>query len=237
MIATPAFAASVPGAPTGVVATAGNTRAALSWSAPSSTGGAAITDYVVQYKLSSASTWSTFTDGVSTATTATVTGLTNSSAYSFQIAAVNSAGTGTYSSTATATPHTTAPDAPTAVTATPGSAQLGLSWSAPANTGGAAISDYQVQFKLTSASTWTTFTDGVSTATAATVTGLTNGTSYDVQIAAINSLGTGGFSTSVTSVPRTVPGAPTALAATPGNGQLALSWTAPGSTGGSAVTG
>ena len=40
---------SVPGAPTGVTATAGNGSASVSWTAPSNTGGSALTKYTVTY--------------------------------------------------------------------------------------------------------------------------------------------------------------------------------------------
>ena len=68
----------------------------LSWTAPTA-GGSAITDYVIQYSTDD-STWSTFDDGTSTSTTATVTCLTNDTTYYFRVAAVNSSGTGDFSS-------------------------------------------------------------------------------------------------------------------------------------------
>ena len=67
----------------------------LSWAAPFD-GGSAITDYVVQYSTDR-KTWITITDGVSTATTATVTGLTPRVTYRFRVAAVNVVGTGSFS--------------------------------------------------------------------------------------------------------------------------------------------
>jgi hypothetical protein len=76
----------------------------LTWAAPANDGGSAITDYAVQYSSNSGSTWTTFSRSASTALNATVTGLTNGTAYQFRVAGVNSVGTGTYSSTATATP-------------------------------------------------------------------------------------------------------------------------------------
>ena len=96
-ITTPS-AVTAPNAPTSLSGTAGNGQVSLSWTAPASNGGAAITDYAVQYSSNSGSTWATFSDGASTATSATVTGLTNGTAYTFRVAAVNSVGTGAYSS-------------------------------------------------------------------------------------------------------------------------------------------
>ncbi|NBX75165.1 MAG: fibronectin type III domain-containing protein, partial [Proteobacteria bacterium] len=136
-----------PGAPTSVSGTAGNTQVALTWSAPASNGGASITDYVVQYSSDSGSTWTTFADGTSASTSATVTGLTNGTAYIFRVAATNSAGTGSESSnSASVTPVTpaTTPDAPTSVSGTAGNTQVSLTWSAPASNGGASITDYVV---------------------------------------------------------------------------------------------
>ena len=95
---------TVPGAPTGVGVVPGDGSARLSWSAPSSDGGAAVTDYLVQDRISGSSTWSTFADGVSSTTGATVTGLVNGTAYDFQVSAINSAGTGAASSVVSGTP-------------------------------------------------------------------------------------------------------------------------------------
>jgi hypothetical protein len=91
--------ANVPGAPTSVTVTDPGTDgyAEVSWTAPASNGGSAITDYTVQYSSNSGSSWSTFSDATSTNTTATVTGLTLNTAYIFRVAAVNAVGTGSYS--------------------------------------------------------------------------------------------------------------------------------------------
>ena len=76
--------------------TAGNEQATLSWDTPSANG-KAITDYIIQHSTND-STWSTFADGTSTDTTATVTGLSGGTTYYFKVAAVNSLGTGSFSS-------------------------------------------------------------------------------------------------------------------------------------------
>lgn len=90
-----AYSALVPAAPTGISGTSGVGSVALSWTAPTNTGGVSLTDYIVQYSTDQSS-WTTFADGTSTATTATVTGLTGGTNYYFRVAAVNSVGTGAY---------------------------------------------------------------------------------------------------------------------------------------------
>lgn len=86
-----------PLAPT-VIGVAGTEKVILSWDTPD-TGGSSITDYVIEYKLSSSSTWLTYSDGVSTSTSVTVTGLMGGSRYDFRVTAVNSNGTGVVSDT------------------------------------------------------------------------------------------------------------------------------------------
>lgn len=81
----------------------------LSWSAPSSNGGSAITDYTIQYKKSTSGTWTTFSDGTSTTVSATVTGLSANTAYKFRVAGVNSAGTGSYSAEVSASTKPSCP--------------------------------------------------------------------------------------------------------------------------------
>jgi len=94
---------TAPGAPTAIAGIAGNTTVALTWTAPTSTGGLPISDYVVQYSSNSGSTWTTFLDSVSTTTSGTVTGLSNYTTYYFKVAATNSIGTGEYSTVTGAT--------------------------------------------------------------------------------------------------------------------------------------
>jgi hypothetical protein len=86
----------LPSAPTGLSATAGNTQATLSWTAPA-IAVPLITDYSVQFSADGGTTWTTATDTVSAATTATITGLTNGVSYIFRVAGVNGIGTGEYS--------------------------------------------------------------------------------------------------------------------------------------------
>ena len=96
------------------------------------------------------------------------------------------------------------PDAPVISSVTAGNAQVVVAWSAPANNG-AAISDYVVQYSTSSSGSYTTFADGISTSTSATVTGLTNGTAYYFKVAATNSVGTGSNSAASAAATPTLP--------------------------------
>jgi Polysaccharide lyase/Fibronectin type III domain len=84
-----------PDAPTAAAAVAGNGRATVSWTAPAFDGGSPITGYVVTPYVGY---WSgTPRKFTSTATTQTVTGLTNGWTYRFRVQAVNAVGVGGYS--------------------------------------------------------------------------------------------------------------------------------------------
>jgi hypothetical protein len=98
------MSANSPGSPTTLTAMTGNTKMYLSWTAPTSDGGSTVTDYKAEYSSDSGNSWSTFSDEISTSTFVEVTGLTNASAYTFRVSAINDVGTGTPSDTATATP-------------------------------------------------------------------------------------------------------------------------------------
>ena len=76
---------------------------------------------MIHYSDDDGSTWSTFDDGVSADTTAAVTGLTNGTAYVFQVAAVNTEGTGPYSTESDPVTPATVPDAPTGIVVAYGS--------------------------------------------------------------------------------------------------------------------
>lgn len=100
---SPVAAPTAPGQVTGLGGTPGNAQVALSWSAPAN-GGSPITDYLVEYRTSPAGSWTTFSHTASAATSRTVTGLSNGTAYDFRVSAVNAIGTGTASATVTSTP-------------------------------------------------------------------------------------------------------------------------------------
>ena len=219
----PKSAPTTPLAPTG---TLGDGRIFLVWSAPDANGDP-ITDYDIQYSANSGSTWSTFVDGVSASTSATVTGLTNGTSYLFRIRVKNAQGASAYSAASTGYSPASLPSAPAAPTGIASGTSVYLTWSAPANNG-AAITDYLVQYSSNNGSTWTTFADPVSATTGATVTGLSAGSSYVFRAAAINGVGTSAYSPiSLSTSLGTPPNPPTDLAGTASGGQVALTWSAP----------
>lgn len=89
-----------PTPPQSLTAVTNGSEVDLSWQAPSYNGGSVVIDYLVEYKLASSSSWSTFAHAPSTATAVAVTGLAISGVYNFRVSAVNSLGTGVPSSTA-----------------------------------------------------------------------------------------------------------------------------------------
>ncbi|GLZ39298.1 putative Ig domain-containing protein [Actinokineospora sp. NBRC 105648] len=127
------------------------------------------------------------------------------------------------------------PATPAAPTATAGVTSATVTWTAPA-TNGSPITGYVVTPYLNGVAQTPVNYDA--SATTRTLTGLTAGGNYTFTVAAVNAYGTSAASPlSNTVVPYTVPTAPTITAASAGDAQATLTWTAPTSNGGSAITG
>ena len=193
--------ATVPGAPTGVTAAAGDQSASVEWTAPASDGGLAIVGYTV---LISPATPAAVV--VVNGTRAFVSSLTNGTAYTFQVYATNAAGNGPPS----------APSAPVTPTATP-AAPVNLTYSdnpavyrvnspiapnTPSNAGGA-IETYSVTPALPAGLSLDPVT-GVITGTPTAVTAVA---SY--QVTGSNPSGSASASLSITVTTPINPGPPT----------------------------
>ncbi|WP_395772691.1 trypsin-like serine protease, partial [Arenimonas sp.] len=199
---------------------------ALSWMAPSQTAG--ITTYLVEYSKDG-STWTTFVRPDSTATTTTVTGLEAGTSYTFRVTPSISGVISATAATASNTASTNFQRVTNAVASpsTSNFASVSLTWSAPTITSG--LDNYRVEVS-TDGTTWAVFERTASTATSATVTGLTFATSYRFRI-------TPSFNTvfdingqAITSAVTT--GSPTvtnvvASKVTGNNTSMNLTWTAP----------
>ena len=209
--------ATPPGAPTIGTATAGNTQASVTFTAPSSDGGLGITVYTVISNPGGI----TVNGGSSPIT---VTGLTNGTQYKFTVTATNAAGLGSSSS---ATSYVTPKATQTITFANPGTQNFGTTPTLSAT----ATSSL--------APTFSSSTTGVCTITSGGLLAfVTTGTcTIDA-----NQAGNGSYlaATTVTqsfTVAAVVPGAPTIGTATRGDGQASVTFTAPSFNGGSAITG
>jgi hypothetical protein len=144
--------AVAPSAPTIGTASPGNASATVTWTPPSSTGGAAITGYSVRVINNATSQQvGTLRPAAGDATSVVVTGLTNQTAYRFQVLATNSVGDGpfsAFSNVVTPTSGAAVPGPP--VIGTPAQGAVGgkltaiARWTPPASTGGSPITGYQV---------------------------------------------------------------------------------------------
>jgi hypothetical protein len=92
------------------------------------------------------------------------------------------------------------PAAPTITSITPSSGTLSVAFTAGA-TNGSAISNYQ--YSTNNGLNWTTRSP-VATTSPISITGLSNGTSYNVRIRAVNAAGSGDSSTAVSATPSAV---------------------------------
>ena len=155
-----------------------SSSATVSWSAVSGA-----SSYNVQYKASTASTWTTVS--VSSATTS-LTGLASGTTYNYQVQTVCSGGSSAYSAanTFTTTTGCGAAGSPTVSTITTSGATL--SWGAVTG-----ATSYNLEYKTSSATSWTTVS--VTSATY-NISGLTAGTTYDYQVATVCSSGTSTYS-------------------------------------------
>ena len=218
----------VASAPGSLAGTPGNSDVALQWSAPSSSGSAPVTDYIVQYSSNGGTTWTTDDTG-SSATSAVVSGLTNGTGYLFEVQAVNSVGAGPFSPpTGTLTPSGP-PGAATITSITPLDGGLTVNFTPPAT--GSPFTGYLYQ--LDGTGPWY---PSPATTSPLTIRGLTDGTPYTVQIEAVDNSGTGSPSNTMSQTPVAVPGAPTVTSVDVGPAAASIAFT-PGSSGGSTITG
>ncbi len=220
----------VPEVPVNVTATAGNTQATVSFSAPLSDGGSDITGYTVTSDPSGGSD----VNAGSTATAHTITGLENGTVYTFSVKATNATGTGPASPPSNSVAPFLIPGAPVKVKAIAGNARAKVSFSAPDSDGGSAITGYTV----TSNPPDGTDVNAGSTEMTHAITGLKNGTVYTFSVLASKAEGTGPASAPSNSVaPSDVPGAPVDVIATAGNFQATVSFSAPDPDDGITITG
>jgi len=228
------YSSSSPSVPTNVAATAGNTTVTLTWGAPSNNGGYAVTGFAVYRSTSSGAETLLTTLGYTF--TWTNTSLTNGTTYYYKVAAMNAIGTGTKSAEVSAKPSPTPPGAPASLTAATGNGLVKLTWTAPSNTGGSAVTGYRVYRSETPGGEKRLLASLGTVLTWSDTSGVLRKT-YSYSVTAVNAMGEGASTVEVTSASSVPPSAPTNVAATAGNITVTLTWGAPSDNGGSAVTG
>ncbi|MFZ4783923.1 MAG: fibronectin type III domain-containing protein [Flavobacteriales bacterium] len=170
------------GVPTSLAsASVTSSGAVVSWAAVSGA-----TGYSLQYKLSTATTWTTVS---TSATSYTLSGLVASSTYNYQVATVCASGTSAYSA---ASSFTTAAAASCGVPTGLASASITTTGATVSWTAVSGATSYSVQYKLSTATAWTTVT---STTNSRSLTGLTANSTYNFQVSATCASGTSAYST------------------------------------------
>ncbi len=202
-----------PGAPRDLAAVTGPGAGeiTLTWTAPAKDGGVAITAYEVH--RGEASGTETLLTTLGNVLTFRDTGLGNGVTKFYTVRARNAIGAGPASNEASATTGVP-PSAPRglAAVAGPGAGEISLSWTAPANDGGVAITAYEVhrgdasgtETLLTTLGNVLTFRD----------TGLGNGVTKFYAVRARNAVGTGAASNEASATTGVPPSAPRNLTAT-----------------------
>jgi hypothetical protein len=201
--------------------------ATLTHTAPN-TRGASITDYLYQYRSSTASNWTTFAEPTNGTPGTSILGLPTGN-YSFRAFSRNSVGMSWSSNTATGTiSNFTAPSV-TTLSGTYSGGNVVLSHTAPAN-GGSALTQYEYQYRIGSTAAWTVLLVAAGSGPGTTISNL-DPAIYNIQYRAINAVGPGPWSNTVSvTVPTTftAPLPPTGLAATnTADGQVTLVWNTP----------
>jgi fibronectin type 3 domain-containing protein len=210
--------------PASLSATPGDTRVSLSW--PASAGASS---YLVKRAGISGGPYRTL--ACPATTNYTDTGLINGTPYYYVVSAAfqgnpNAGGASANSTETSATPRSALPAQPTGLTATPGSGQVTLMWSAVAG-----ATSYNVKRSTVSGSSYTVIAN--QTGQAYTNTGLANGTTYYYVVSAVNAAGEGANSAQVAATPTAAPpAAPTGLSAKSNKpGTMDLQWVQSSSAG------
>ncbi len=227
-------AASVPGPPD-LAATAGDAVVHLDWQRPSSDGGSRILRYKVWRKLAGAAQYpNAALATVSTGTAYDDTTVTNGTAYTYTVLALNSVGGGASSNQVTVTPGTgaqTLPSAPRSLTATLGAANVTLGWQPPTSPGNPQFTRYDI-YRGTTSGQLTLLANVPANSTTFSDAQPPTGTTYFYAVRAVSTAGSSPDSNEASAGTSStgVPAQPTLRGSASGT-TVTLNWT-PGSGGG-----
>ena len=234
---------SVPSAPAGLAASAGNAEVTLTWNPPPSDGGSAIASYQHRHRAagSAHTEWATVTQGGADANTITLEHLTNGTLHTFEVRATSDAGKGAPASV-DATPQADPPSAPTGLSALHFDRSAQLAWTAPENNGGSPVIRYEYRRKADGADfgEWTAVPDsgtGEDIQASHRAGDLTNGTQYTFEVRAANNAHPSPPSNQTSATPRVIraPKAPRDHHVSSGDGKVVAQWAAPDDDGGRPV--
>ncbi len=184
-------------APVITAVTPRNNGLSVSFSQANSVNASSVLNY--EYSTDNGNTWVAHTSSTSPIT---ISGLTNGTTYNVKIRAINAAGTSCASSAFLGTPVLgTVPDAPTNLVVTPINTGGIIEFTPPVNDGGSDISNYQ--YSTDNGSTWITPSPAIRTNRIVINSGLTNCTTYQFKLRAVNDVGVGAES-SVQLIPAAV---------------------------------
>ena len=188
--------ATVPGAPTGVTGTSSEPgKVTITFTAPASNGGSAITEYVITSSPGGLTCTATVPS-----TGCEITGLTNGTAYTFTAIARNLVGNSANSTPSAAVTPVGKPSIPTNIVVSAGNASATISFTAP-NTGGSAITRYDVEaydengVPISPALTCTLNVPFPTPLACTFANTLSNGLKYSFKVSATNVIGTSDSST------------------------------------------
>jgi fibronectin type 3 domain-containing protein len=220
-----------------VAAGPGGGTLTVSWTAPVFKGGAGsggVTGYRI-YRGTVAGA-DAFLTQVGNTTTFQDSGLGDGDTRYYRVAALNLAGEGQNSVTASGTTGSRA-TAPQAVAAArgPGLGEITLTWQAPASNGGLTITHYRIHRGSQPGDE--VFLVQVGNVLSYKDTGLATGQAVSYRVAAVSAAGEGDLSPSLVATAPQPPSAPTSVAASGGLNSIGLTWDAPADNGGLAVTG
>jgi MYXO-CTERM domain-containing protein len=218
---------SLPSAPTNIYATAMDSTVELEWRQPVDIGDSTILGYRIYRGSTNDSLELLFTTG-SSAITYLDEDVENGVSYYYALLAYTEEGNGALSKIVEARPAGP-PTVPLDLTAEVGDEQVTLAWEAPEKSGGFPLESYYIYKGPTGYQlTWEVNVTG----TEFTITGLVNGQTYYFAVSALNQIGEGPMTETLSVSPASLPEAPRDLSATARTERVTLTWKSPSDTGG-----
>uniref|UniRef100_A0A6C0IR39 Fibronectin type-III domain-containing protein n=1 Tax=viral metagenome TaxID=1070528 RepID=A0A6C0IR39_9ZZZZ len=215
---------TVPNGPNIYAIINGNCKLDIYFMEPTDNGGNSIINY--EYSIDNGETFYSSETSISPII---ITNLTNGIMYDIIIRPLNTNGAGENSNTVTGMPCNI-PNLPTNITSIYGNNQLTISFTAPSDNGGSQITDYEY-----SIDNGITFKSSGVTNSPIIIPNLVNGTTYDIIVRAINSIGFGENSILISGTPMTKSTPPTNLTVTASNESIIVNFTEPVNNGGSNI--